>query len=328
MTVPSYHLRINKSADRFTLIETIRRLPKLNNILDEYTYFSLGGPFLEDMRLLYDFYPEIRMVSIEENRKIFLRQKFHLPCGPQQLTLQNCDITSFIDDFELTDDKSIFWLDYTDLDLNCFTDFEKLLNKLSQGSIIKITIRADPRDYWIIPKNTEKRKQKHWKIQQFQRKFGDYLPRQDEIPSWRSEEFAFLLQEMLQIVVQNSFSAEITNLTFYPISSFYYSDSTWMFSLTGIIWPRTDFEAVNEAFDDWEFKNLTWRRPIQIDIPNLSTKERLHLQKHLPVEPPRGPILRGEMGHLIDDDILKTEHALEQYAAFHRYFPYFLRGVP
>jgi hypothetical protein len=328
MAGPSYHMRINKAADRFSLIEIIKRLPKLKNNLDEYTYYGFGGPFLEDMRLIYEFYPEIRMISFEEIRKVFLRQKFHIPCGPEQLTLENCNVTNFIDNLESTDEKSIFWLDYTDLDLICFTDFEKLLNKLSQGSVIKITIRADPRDYWIIPKNIENRRQKSRMIENFRRIFGEYLPRPSAVPSWKSEDFAYLLQEMMQIVVQNSLSADITNLTFYPISSFYYSDSTWMFSITGIIWPRTDFEAVEDAFKDWEFKNLVWNRPIHIDIPNLSTKERLHLQKHLPRERPRGPVLRAEMGHLIDEDIIRTEYALEQYAAFHRYFPYFLRGIP
>ena len=105
-----------------------------------------------------------------------------------------------------------------------------------------------------------------------------------------------------------------------------------MFTLTGIVWPRGEIHKLHEIFGDWEFADLTWEmenKPKHIDLPDLSTKERLRLQEFLPCAAERGTTLRDALGHLIhDEDDGTTEISLEQYAAFHRYFPYFLRGVP
>ena len=65
MKQPPYHLRPNKAVDRLALVEAIKRLGRMGD-LSEYTYYGLGGPYLEDFRLLYELCPEIKMVSIEE----------------------------------------------------------------------------------------------------------------------------------------------------------------------------------------------------------------------------------------------------------------------
>lgn len=327
MSAPPYHLRKNKAADRFALIEAIRRLPKLGNNLMDYTYFGLGGPYLEDMRLIYEYCPEIQMVSIEEDEEVYNRQNFHRPCGG--IRILNSDMSSFITTYEANDRKSIFWLDYTGLEYTSFADFISLITKVVKGSVIKITLRANPFDYWIIPRNGRGIRKKKHKSKDFRNKFESLLPHPDDYPPWQTEDFATLLKQMLQIAVQEAFSEEITQLTFNPISSFYYKDGTPMFTLTGVIWPRDDLSSIDNAFSDWEFANLTWDNiPRRIDIPDLSTKERLHLQGFLPCDTERGATLRNELGHLIEEDIRMTEDALEQYAAFHRYFPYFLRGTP
>lgn len=323
MSAPAYHLRKNKAADRFALIEAIRCLPNLGGNLREYTYYGFGGPYLEDMRLIYEFCPEIPMVSIEGNPEVYRRQRFHLPCGSPHLIIENCDARSFITQYEPNDKKSIFWLDYNELHYTFFEDFIALLSKVVQGSMIKITLPANPKKYWY-----NSRHKKTWKVEPFRTEFAAVLPSQTAYPSWESKEFSCLLQEMLRIAAQQALPADASLLKFYPVSSFNYSDGTGMFTLTGVIWPRNNPQAIEDTFSDWEFANLNWGRPRHIEIPDLSTKERLHLQRLLPCATARGAALHAELGYLIDDDIPKTEAALEQYAAFHRYFPYFLRGIP
>jgi len=321
VTGPAYHLRTNKAADRFALIEAIRRLPRLGVDLEEYTYYGLGGAYLEDIRLLYEYCPEIKMVSIEGSPDIYQRQKFHQPCGT--LKLENCDMRSYIGQYEPNDAKSIFWLDYTELRYGCVDDFIALLDKVIAGSMVKITLRADPRDYWNKPADIRRRK-----AEEFRGEFRLVLPKQSARLPREFGRFAYMVQEMLRIAAQRALSAQTTQLAFQPVSSFYYSDGTWMFTLTGVVWPRNGHGAIERAYRNWEFANLTWGRPRLIDIPDLSTKERLHLQQFLPCGAPRGATLHSELGHLVEEDVPKTEEALEQYAAFHRYFPYFLRGVP
>ena len=49
--------------------------------LAEYTYFGLGGPFLEDFRVLNDFFGDLKLVSIEVNEEVVKRQQFHCLAG-------------------------------------------------------------------------------------------------------------------------------------------------------------------------------------------------------------------------------------------------------
>ncbi len=312
MRHPAYQLRPNKAVDRLTLIDAIRRLGRLAN-LSEYTYYGLGGPYLEDFRLLYEFYPEMKMVSIEENRETYKRQKFHRPCGTPNLRLKNARFKSFLSHYEAKDKKSLFWLDYTGMEYGHFEDFVMLLGKVAANSMIKVTLQAEPREH-------------HHKANEFRAKFGALMPDRSADPPRVPSGFALLVQQMVQIASQNALPS-VMPLMFLPVSSFYYSDGTGMFTLTGLVCLRAEEARVRSAFGTWEFANLDWAKPRRIDVPMLSTKERLHLQHQLPRNN-AGGILRRALGYLIDEDVRRTEFKLSQYAAFHRHFPYFMKAIP
>ena len=216
MSAPPYHLRKNKAADRFALIEAIRRLPSLALDLQDYIYLSLGGPYLEDMRQIYEFCPEIRMVSIEGSAEVCSRQYFHMPC--RNIQIVETDLSSFITTFE-PENKCIFWLDYTGLEISNFDDFTRLLPKVFEGSIIKITLRANPFDYWTFPHKGKAIKPIEWKISQFRKIFERVLPHPDDIPPRQYQDFANLLKQMLHIASEKALPAETTDLTFNPISA-------------------------------------------------------------------------------------------------------------
>lgn len=319
MKHPAYHLRPNKAVDRFLLIEAIRRLGALGS-LREYTYYGLGGPYLEDFRLLYEFCPEIGLVSIEEDEQTFKRQKFHLPCGT--LRIARAQMKSFLVQYEPQDMKSIFWLDYTRLEYGNFEDFIALLSKAAEYSMVKITLPAAPNDYF-----DKQGEEPGSRTERFRREFGAVLPDSSSSPPLEPRDFASLLQEMLQIAAQKALPS-VMPLTFQPVSSFYYADGKGMFTLTGVICPREQKGAVKKAFEDWQFANLNWAKPKRIDVPVLSTKERLRLQGQLPCRQYAGRVLRKTLGYLIDDDRKTTEAKLKQYADFHRHYPYFMKAVP
>ena len=323
MKHPAYHLRPNKTADRFALLEAIKRLEKLHDGgLRDYTYYGLGGPYLEDFRLLYEVCPEIGMVSIENEPETYKRQEFHLPC--KTLQLKQGDITSFIAQYSPNDLRSIFWLDYTGLKYQCFQDFRALLGKITEDSMVKVTLRSEPRDFWIQENGRRNRK----KVDDFYNEFAGVLPNPSNPPPRKRQDFATLLQKMLRVAATKAFPPTATDFTFLPVSSFYYKDGTGMFTLTGVVCQNRKKCEVERVFGDWEFANLTWKQPKLIDVPTLSTKERLHLQHLLPSSDATGKALRETLGYLIEDNIPKTEVALKQYAKFHRYSPYLLRGVP
>ena len=87
------------------------------------------------------------MICIERDEEIYKRQQFHLPCRFHRLKLLHKPLQSFLAQYEAKDEKSIFWLDYTNLEIGHFDDFMGLLGKVGADSIIKITLSCDPRDY-------------------------------------------------------------------------------------------------------------------------------------------------------------------------------------
>jgi hypothetical protein len=318
---PPYHLRLNKAVDRLTLIDAIKHIGRSED-LRAYTYYGMGGPTLEDFRLIYEFFPEIRMVCIEENEDTYKRQRFHLPCRSRRLKLERTAFSSFLAKYEAKDERSIFWLDYLDLQFTSFEEFMELLGKVGAKSVVKITLRCNPPDF--LDPDTEKQLKKQ---EEFKKKFETVLPSAFTVPPIELKDLAQTVQEMLQIASQKALPSRVPTM-FLPVSSFFYNDGTGMFTLTGVVCLRTSEAEIKSPFANWRFANLKWNAPIEINVPNLSTKERLHLQRHLPHGRNAGKILRRSLGYLIDRDQAQTESQLQQYADFHRYSPYFIKAIP
>ncbi|MDH5561755.1 MAG: hypothetical protein OEY59_12980, partial [Deltaproteobacteria bacterium] len=262
MKHPPYHLRLNKAVDRLLLIEIINRLSSLKK-LTNYTYYGFGGPFLEDFRLLYEHCPGLNMVSIERDEETFKRQHFHLPCN--KITLSLSEMTDYINQLDVPDkDGSVVWLDYTDLKPQAFDDFGSLLTTLNVNSVVKVTLQSSQKSY--------ENKQK-----EFKNEFSEFIPESLDYP--RSNlDFAHLLQKMLRIATQKNLQGE-NDLVFQPLESYYYKDSCGMFSFTGIICCEKDVKKIKKIFKELPNAFFEWQCPKIIDVPALSTKERLYLQR-------------------------------------------------
>ena len=302
---PPYHLRVNKAVDRFILVEILEILKRYCKISD-YTYYGFGGPFLEDCKLVYNRCPEIRIVSIEQDEQTFERQKFHR--FSTNLDLIQDDFSNFLEKFS-GDRGEIFWLDYTDRELVRFKEFQSILGKVSDNSVVRITIRAE-RDRQKVP--------------DFQRQYSKIVPRRiQRIDMKDSARFAKLLQDMFQTSSIHVLS-EAGESVFQLLSSSYYKDSTQMLSITGIVCKKDKVSEIREWFKDWKFANLDWGPPRKINVPTLSVKERLHLERNLPTGDPTGCILSEVLDYKIDEDEEHIEQ-LQQYEEFHQYYPYFAR---
>jgi len=310
---PPYHLRLNKAIDRFIFIEVIKKLEKLSD-LSEYTYFSLGGPYLEDFRLLNEFCPEIGMVSIEESPETYKRQKFHKPC--KTLRLEVSKFSSFLAEYDSNDKKSVFWLDYTKLNLEVLEDFKVALEQVATNSIVKITLQAMPGDY-----------KDPIKAEDFRKVFSAFLADPAANPPLLLDDFLIMLRDMVQIATEQALPAT-GSMMFQPLTSFHYADGATMFTLTGIVCQRVDQKKIRNLFKNWHWANLDWGKPKLINIPFLSTKERLHLQKHLPLKKNTGRGLLKILGYTLDGDKDSSMLMLKQYADFYRYFPYFVKAMP
>ena len=301
-----YHLKVNKAIDRFLLVEILNILKKHCDI-SNYTYYGFGGPFLEDCRLINDRCPEVKIVSIEKNKQTFKRQQFHR--FSKALDIRRDDFASFLANFSSTGGE-ILWLDYTDLKFGHFDEFMSILGKVSEKSIVKITIRAEPPEQ---------------KWEEFYREYDQILPASiKETDIERPIPFTRLLQKMLQLASQEALPASGKSI-FQLLNSSHYNDQTHMLSITGIVCNQGEVSEIQQWFKNWHFVNLKWNDPRKIDVPILSTKERLHLEKYLPTKAKTGRSLSRALGYKIDGTEPKHLEKLKQYEEFYQYYPYFAR---
>lgn len=313
MRHPPYHIRPNKAIDRFLFIEALRRTERIVD-LSAYTYYGFGGPYLEEFRVLYEFFPELRMVSLEKDGETLKRQRFHRPARTVALT------RTVFRDYMLRkgalNGRSIVWLDYTDLKLQAFDDFQNVLGRVQSESVVKVTLRAQPRDY-LKP---EKQEGVRLEFGQFMVDSAATIPRS-------LGAFSGFIQGMLQVAAQKSLPAS-GGTVFQPLTSSYYSDGVGMYGLTGVVCSKDKQVEVRRAFRGWQFSRLNWGAPRCIDVPFLSTRERLHLQEHLPSKGSAVRKLQGALGYLIDFDRKTSAVKLRNYAEFHRYYPYLMKATP
>jgi len=321
MNHPPYHLRVNKSVDRFLLIDLLGQLQKKFD-LSEYTYYGFGGPFLEDCRLINHYFPEIRIVSIEKDLDTYKRQEFHR--FTRNLYIEHIDFDDFLAGFSGAG-KSIFWLDFTNFNLACFHEFMALLDAVDDYSIVRITLMANIPKY-LLKDNVSTKTIKDYMIR-FKEKFRPVIP-----SSFNESCFALpanyirLIQDMIRVQAEKALPAAGDNV-FQILNSAYYSDGTTMLSLTGIISPLSELDSVNRLFQDWPHANLDWKDPLPIDLPILSIKERLKLERLLPSIDIECQDLSSALGYKIAGDDCANLQKLDRYRYFHRYYPSFAKII-
>ena len=313
MSEPAYQLRPNKAVDRSIWIEAISRLEQTVG-LQNYTYYGMGGAFLEDFRVLYERFEHLSLVSIEKDVEVLNRQLFHNPC--KTLDLKHEDIIKFVNRYVPNGEKGIFWLDFTDLKYANFSCFQSLLQRVEDGGLIKITLRIRARDYVAKQRS-----------QRFLKDFEGFFPHSISALPLLQSQFAALIHGMIQVATEKALVG-LTDTVFQPITSFVYSDGTPMLTFAGIVCSEQNVAEYRETFTGWDFANLDWSLPREIRVPTLSTKERLKLQAFLPGDQPSGSSLLTKLGYMVEKNKARTETALEQYSKFHRHYPYFMKAVP
>jgi|GEM_PF-792685 len=342
---PPYHLRHNKAVDRFLLVELLKRLDRVEHDFTENAcYCGFGGPYLEDIRLIHENFPKMRLCSVEIDQSVLDRQKFLAPC--KGIELIPGDYKSIFDKHsDIFDSNAVVWLDYIGFEPRVIEDFTTTINTFQRTSVLRVTVEADYEKY---KRKKYKGDSKSNPFDKFRENFGDFFPASMDNEPKDDNEFVGLVREILlkaayQVLPTSSGSA------FVPIMSTFYSDSTIMYSLTGIVYVTKNplslaevRDRVNSSLSQWDFANelkCEDKTPIIIDLPYLTTKERLHLQKFLPCNEKDDPgeILFKELKYAIttkletqtqNENDEQTKNLLRSYAKFYRYYPYVIRGNP
>jgi len=327
MKHPAYHLRPNKAIDRVLLLKVIDIMGRTYD-LSKYTYFGLGGPFLDDIRLVGHEFPQLRFVSIERDLDTHKRQRFH--CSTKRLRFVNSSVETYLKEEFPSDTLSIFWLDYTDLSPSNLEEFGEVLELVGCPSIVKVTVRAQ---FDRMVSSAAERvlttdlvsTLKDGEIADFQNRFGHYIePGLDE-DQLEAPRFAFLVQSMFEIVAQRTLPS-VGSKVFQLVHSCRYADGrSQMLTLTGLVCDTSERIKIQRLYRKWRYANLDWQEPHHIDVPNLSLKETLLLEKHLPALNRTGKALQRCLGYMIDESQSASERKLRQYQDFYQFYPFFAK---
>jgi hypothetical protein len=329
-----YALRQNKSVDRKIFIELLRRL-ELYRRLHEHVYISLGGPSLEDHKLIHAELGLTRLISLDGDTDVVDRQLFNLPV--ECITCLHRTTKQFVDQFwpELArigyDENAnvVVWFDYTDPRRlgEQVQEFQALLPMLDDGDVVRITVNANPSAIYETNSRHLQRREtaEEAQAERFSRlrsRLADLMP-----PEAAPED---MTRERLPLVVARSFALAALGALpprspteFLPLSIVRYADGQQMLSITGIVIRRgnkTEFLRMT-GLRNWDFFSRSWTRVHVIDVPYLTLRERLFLESLLPTTSPKK--MRQKLAFSFGGDGQRTLDVLSQYKKHYRYYPHF-----
>ncbi len=137
-----YRLRPNKAVDRELFLSLLMRLaPKL--ALEKYHYVGLGGPFLEDFRLVHGRLGIAKMTCIETEEQVHKRQVFNRPIASIECVHKTLEDYLDETDFET---PAIIWFDYTEPKgiTTQIERFARTIGTVPLGSVLRVTLNANP----------------------------------------------------------------------------------------------------------------------------------------------------------------------------------------
>lgn len=324
MKHPPYHLRENKAVDRMLFFDLIE---KLSIDSAKYTYHGLGGPFLDDIRLFSTRFEFARSVCIERNPATHKRQKFHK--NSRFVKLVNETINDYLTLVFPADSRCIFWLDYTDLSVQRVEEFKRVLQLVGNDSIVKITVNVSQdrqktdAAVSLLPEQADELTE-GW-IREFSVRFNLYLPGSLSFDDMSHTKAPTTVQGILETASGQALPS-VTNTEFQILHSCTYQDGQHqMLSVTGIKLRKTSDIGIAKFGTDYKFANLDWSAPHKINVPSLSVKERLLLERHLPVKTESVKAMKNCLGYKIGGSDRETEEMLRQYKDFHRFFPLYAK---
>lgn len=326
-----YHLRPHKAVDRRLFVDLLGRCQRWRSLANA-AYISMGAYPLEDHKLVHRVLGLRKLIAFDYDEEIVRRQNFNRPLdGCKCLHISSGDLVSNFDDvlnkagYEDCDGV-IVWLDYTspaDLPVQ-IREFETLLDKLTAGDIVRITVNAKA-GALFTPKTAPGVKPiptpavHQQRLRTLDERIGDYLPSSVVADDMTDSRLPSILSQAFGLASLNAFQP--TNpLTFAPLSIVRYADGQQMLSLTGMVVPRTDETSLREKLElsDWRFASSDWTEVHELVVPDLTLRERLFLERSIGTMAVAD--IKRNMG--FDFGTLNTgDSFLEDYQHYYRFYP-------
>jgi hypothetical protein len=318
MSQPPYHLRTNKAVERLLFVEMLRKLDgHLPTKIERYAYVGLGGPFLEDFALMHGMFGMLDLKSLETERHVRTRQEINLPCSRIKLTLDST--TVFVRDYVARRKPQIIWFDYEWPDWKKqLSECSDLIRNITPMSILKITLSGRTKHLPIGSTRDPLALHAEW----FNDMFANYGPFTPDM--MRESKICRTLFGILKRVIADTIP-DTKEKCVRTLASYEYNDRTPILTVTLIVGPREDVkEAISKSeLNQWPFSGLLWREPKKIDVPDLSLRERLAVNKLLPGITPESVLKRLKL--TLSGTPRESLDRMKSYVEFYRHVPQFLR---
>jgi len=303
----NYLLRPSKQVERKLFIEALHRLAAGGLPLREYTYLGLGSVYYADFILFHKYLYLDRMICVE-GQPVPKRMAFNKPFDFIRLEMKR--VAEIIPDLDRAV-KYIAWLDYEDhLDREMLADTAGLLHVLAPGSILIVTVDADPR--LLEDGETEDEcveREARRLLDSFRSDLGRYHV--GEIP--RSAISRTGLPKLFAQTLRSQFKEEMAKrspLHFQQFFNFKYADGAQMLTLGGILASPTEEVAItNSGVLNLPFVT-TSEDPLKISVPPLTIREKQWLDKRI-TEPLKPEDLAFEL----------EKEPLDNFLAYYRHYP-------
>jgi hypothetical protein len=323
-TIP-YHLRQNKAVDRYAFVELLAKIDRLLPI-SKYEYIGFGGHSLEEFKYIHDRFGLENMTSIENDLEVFKRQKFNQPYSC--IKRFNQESRDFVNDYN-REINTIIWLDYVEPSKlrTQIEEFQQVILKLDVFDIVKITLNANPAAYKAAEIGASSDEIQSSRIDKLKEILGeeDLFPSADISSNMMTPaEFPHALTLILKYAANLALKGE-KDICFQPLTGFSYADGQQMMTITGII---LENEGIEDFLDKtglkvWELINVNWSKPVSINIPDLTIRERLCIDQLLPNSTPEE--IHEKLGFKFDNKEKYSLDMLKTYIMFYRQSPYFSR---
>lgn len=320
-----YRLRPNKAVDRELFLSLLLRLaPALS--LARYHYVGLGGPFLEDFRLVHARLGIGRMTCVESEEAVHKRQKFNQPIPSMECLYSTLE--DYLDGHDFAT-PAIVWFDYTDPRsvTTQIQRFSRTIGTVPLGSVLRVTLNANPETLGkpdpseisveVADESSEDRAQKpttqEWRLTRFRERLGPLFPNGMTPDAMTHRNYGPSLLRVLKLAVER----EVLNLSDRRIVwalATHYKDGQAMVTTTLVVCAPDDV-ATEQLVKGWEFYSTT-DAPHRLDLPALSTLERLTLESNYDAREKLGfDLPQSDMG----------ENPFDTFKKFYRIYPHFSR---
>jgi hypothetical protein len=320
-----YRLRPNKAVDRELFLSLLMRLSPILS-LEKYQYVGLGGPFLEDFRLVHGRLGLSRMTCLESEEEVHKRQVFNRPIA--SIECVHLTLEDYLDRHDF-DAPAIIWFDYTEPRgiTSQVERFAQTIGTVPLGSILRVTLNANPTSLGKPDSNelsvevdgtgSDDRAAKptiqEWRLARFRERLGGLFPSGLTAEGMTTKMYGISLLRVLKLAVEKEALNFRDRRIVWALGT-HYADGQAMVTAALVVC-EVDDTAIDEIVRGWEFHS-TPDEPHRLDLPALSTLERLTMESNDDARATLGFVLpKTEMG----------EDPFNAFKKFYRIYPHFSR---